>query len=571
MILDSMLSSLRPPPRAPIWQWAEASIVFGTRQPTARPGPYSVALTPYARAIYDALQDEEIREVVVKKAAQMGATMIGLIWFLYNAANDPAPMLAILSTDDVSDATAERKMVPMIEDSPTVRAEVAPVKYPLKKDAQIFRKCTIDWSGAGSASKLASRSARFLLIDEMNKWPINLADEGNPIDLAKERSKTYWNRKTLEMSTPTTAGGYISRRFDEGDCRILHVACPHCHTMQPLKWERVRFDADLHPDEAGAGAFYECERGCRIEQAEKPAMLAACEWKSTKRASRAGVVSFHLSSLHSPFMSWGQLVTKFLTVKDDPKSLQGFVNNDLGEDWVEKVEQTDDAQIIDRCMPYDYGTDPALCPDVAELVKGLETCIVIACDVQKDYHWMSVRRWWRGGISALIKFEQGYTWSQIEDEIALWKNDPVWIAIDEGYRTEEVHAVCLANGYIPVKGASGKMPQDIVTTVFDPFEGTVRAGSTTKMQRIIIDTDAAKRRLTARQKGQGWGRWMLPRDASEMYRMQVTAERRNEATGEWEMRPGRRHNHAMDCEVYQDAIAFVAKLNVYEPPAKPAN
>jgi phage terminase large subunit GpA-like protein len=50
-------------------------------------------------------------------------------------------------------------------------------------------------------------------------------------------------------------------------------------------------------------------------------------------------------------------------------------------------------------------------------------------------------------------------------------------------------------------------------------------------------------------------------DAPAEYRTQVTAEQYNEGKGEWETRPGRRHNHATDCECIADVVARIAGVN----------
>jgi phage terminase large subunit GpA-like protein len=256
-------------------------------------------------------------------------------------------------------------------------------------------------------------------------------------------------------------------------------------------------------------------------------------------------------------------VAKFLAVKDDPRKLQDFVNSDLGEDWEEKLIQVSDGQIDSRQLDYSIGKDPANispCPIPADVAKR-QGGIVVGVDVQKDHLWAVVRRYWFGGHSALIDFRKVWSFEEL-NTLADSFSGEVWVGVDSGYRSEEVYEACLAHGYVPTKGASGRMGMPFTRTTINPYEGTRRQEEGQSVDLIIYDPDTAKRTLSARQAGEGWGRWWIPANAPPEYRAQVTAERYNETSAEWEIRPGRRHNHATDCECIADTVAKLAGWNV---------
>jgi phage terminase large subunit GpA-like protein len=56
--------------------------------------------------------------------------------------------------------------------------------------------------GANSATGLASRPIRVVLFDEIDKYPPSAGDKGDPIALASNRTKTFWNRKIVKVTTP---------------------------------------------------------------------------------------------------------------------------------------------------------------------------------------------------------------------------------------------------------------------------------------------------------------------------------------------------------------------------------
>ena len=60
--------------------------------------------------------------------------------------------------------------------------------------------------GANSPSSLASRPIKVLLADEIDRYPKSAGTEGDPLDLAKKRQTTFWDYKTVMVSTPTIKG-----------------------------------------------------------------------------------------------------------------------------------------------------------------------------------------------------------------------------------------------------------------------------------------------------------------------------------------------------------------------------
>ena len=61
--------------------------------------------------------------------------------------------------------------------------------------------------------------------------------EGDPVNLAIQRTATFANRKIFMISTPTIK--YFSRiesAFDEGDKRYFFVPCPKNLYQNPWTW-----------------------------------------------------------------------------------------------------------------------------------------------------------------------------------------------------------------------------------------------------------------------------------------------------------------------------------------------
>ena len=114
--------------------------------------------------------------------------------------------------------------------------------------------------GANSPSSLASRPIKVLLADEIDRYPKSAGTEGDPLDLAKKRQTTFWDYKTVMVSTPTIKGdSRIEDAYLLSTQEEWNVPCPECGAYQPFLWENVKFDKD----DLDKGIGYVCrECGC---------------------------------------------------------------------------------------------------------------------------------------------------------------------------------------------------------------------------------------------------------------------------------------------------------------------
>jgi hypothetical protein len=116
-------------------------------------------------------------------------------------------------------------------------------------------------AAAGSPGNLAALPIRYLLCDEIDKYPASSGSEGDPISLAFKRTATFWNRKVVLCCSPTIDGeSRIAKAFGTSDQREFTVPCHACGSFQVLKWAQVKWDNGLATKEArAASAYYECE------------------------------------------------------------------------------------------------------------------------------------------------------------------------------------------------------------------------------------------------------------------------------------------------------------------------
>src|SRR5581483_4546251 len=210
----------------------------------------------------------------------------------YHVHQEPAPMLLIEPTIEMAGAVSKDRIAPMLRDAAALRGRVS---APRARDAsnttlhKSFAGGSLTLAGANSPASLASRPIRVLLGDELDRWPASVGTEGDPLTLAVKRTTTFRRRKIVLVSSPTVKGASrIEDWWAISDQRRFHTPCPRCGERFVLAWEHVRW-MERDP----STAYLECPH-ChgRIEDAERPAMMAAGAWRAS--APFAGIAGFHI-------------------------------------------------------------------------------------------------------------------------------------------------------------------------------------------------------------------------------------------------------------------------------------
>lgn len=567
-----------PPPDLTVSQWADAYRMLSSKG-AAEPGPYRSERTPYLREPMDLLSERSgVEQVVLMFGAQVGKSESGNNWLGYIIDICPGPVMAVQPTTDTAKRYSRQRITPMIEETPRLRARV---KENRSRDdanttlAKDFPAGTLVIAGANSAAGLRSMPVRFLFLDEIDAYPLDVDGEGDPVSLAERRTATFARRKILKTSTPTVKGfSRIEQAYEAGDRCRYHVPCPSCGVQQPLRWGNLKWSRDDVGAPIPGSVRYACEAcGVLIGEHEKPYMLAHGRWVGDRE--RGQVASFHLSALYSPlgWYGWETAVAEFYEANEAAKAgdvsrLKVWTNTVLAESWEDAGDRVSEHELAKRAedLPRRQAPSWAL-------------MLTAGCDVQADRVEVYVWAWGRGERSCIIEREIVYgspsddnTWQRVDEFLgatfqhasgAALKIDAA--AIDSGgHHTQEVYNFCRARAHrrvIAVKGQSqaGKAvigkPSDIDVS----YRGM-------KLRRGVklwpVGSDTAKAviygRLRLTEPGPGYvhlGRWM-PAEVFE----QLTAERlvtkyhKGRPRLEW-MKPGGRRNEALDCAVYALAAA----------------
>jgi phage terminase large subunit GpA-like protein len=408
------------PPALSVTQWADKYRRL-SEESSAEPGKYRSARTPYVKGIMDALNDPSVREVWWMKSAQVGATEILNNMVGYFIHWDASTIIVMHPTVDMGHAWSKDRLSPMIRDTPVLAAKV---RIGNTKDGSStllhkqFAGGALSIVGANSAASLASRPIRIVLCDEVDRYPASAGDEGDPVNLVKVRSTTFWNRKFFAASTPTIKDvSRIEKGFLSGDQRRFLVPCVHCGHKQALRWEQLDFrgeGTELEP-------VYRCEEcGGLHKEHHKAAMLNKGEWEAQSEFN--GVASFHINALYSPWKSWGSVVLDFLNAKrGGPEMIKTWKNTMLGETYEESGEVVSSEALAARA---EVGSNPD-----AHIAPDEVLFATWGADVQGDRVEIHLIGWGDGEKAFCLDYvicngspDNPLTWQRVDDFLdAKWK------------------------------------------------------------------------------------------------------------------------------------------------------
>lgn len=361
--------AVRPRGRLTVSQWADNHRILSSKG-SGEVGRWRTARNPMLREIMDCLSlHSPVREVWVMKSSQVGVTESSVNWLGYTMEYAPGPAMVLMPTLEARDTWKVQKLNPLLTDTPSIRDLLGGLR---SRDAA-HSKELIDFpggilflAGGNSPNSYAQKSVRILMMDDLDRFPSQIGDEGDPVELARSRVKAFMRHKLLFASTPTIKGAsLIERGFEDGDMRRYHVECPHCQERQVLRWAQIRANV------THSAAHYICENGCIIEEHYKPAMLDGGVWIPEHPERR--VRSYHISALYAPIglgPSWLDLVVQFKRVHKDPQSLKTFINSNLGESWEDQTDKLKPHDLAKRAGDHERGVIP---PGCLALTAGIDT------------------------------------------------------------------------------------------------------------------------------------------------------------------------------------------------------
>jgi phage terminase large subunit GpA-like protein len=565
-MLSKAQQRLNPPPTLTISQWADAERVLSP-EASSEPGRWNTDRAEYLRGPLDAAGDPAIPVVVVMKASQCGGTEIINNVVGYHIHQDPAIMLVIQPTLDAAETWSKDRLAPMLRDVTALRDRV---HDPRSRDSdntlrqKIYPGGRLTIVGANAPTGLAMRPIRIVLADEVDRYGLSAGTEGDPLSLADKRQQTFWNRKTVLISTPLDEQtSRILVEWRRSDMRRYHVPCKDCGFEQHLKWASVRWDKSESGEHQPGTAHYVCENcGSIWNDADRWDAIKRGRWIAERTFH--GVAGFHIPGMLSSWKTLTEIVAEFLEVRKDPERLKPWTNTVLGDPWEETVDKIEGSSLTHRGENY----GPLSLPDEIRIITA-------GVDVQHNRLEVQTIGWGPGEESWVIEYEIFHGDTAQADVWDLLDKFLMRTGIDDSpkpYQTElgrelRIRAACIDCGdqqinaglvfckrrqkrrIYAIRGRAGAYP-------IWPKRSSLTKGND---QIFLIGVDTAKEaiygRLKIEREGRGYVHFPLDDAINDEYFEQLTSEqivtRRKEGVAHrvWVPIKGRR-NEALDTFVY---------------------
>jgi phage terminase large subunit GpA-like protein len=484
-LVGPFLRALKPEPRLTVNEWADQYRVLPSSN--SEPGRFRSSRTPYMEFISFLLSSKSKAQVIIlMKAAQVAATELGNNWAGHTIHVDPANFLYIMPTDSMAKSVSKTRIKKMIELCPELSKRV---KSNRERDSgntileKEFEGGMLKFVGANAPAGLSSFNAKKVYADEVDRYPQDVANEGDVISLAFARTTTFGDsRKILITSTPTVEEtSIINREFQKTSQYHYHLPCPICGAYQKMIAEQLRWEPGKYHD-----VQYQCGHCAQLfPEHHKTEMLSKGQWISDYPDKEDGIrYGLHLGGLLSPlgWFSWTMWAREYDDCQNDPTKMKTFVNTRHGLCYSAGGEVPDWEALYNKRQDYKINQP-----------NDKVIFITAGADIQKDRIEVEIVGWGKGKQSWSLDYRVllGNTDSAsnpVWDELDKVVNE-TWtridgatlpmrlMAVDSGNNTTVVYEFCArypASKVIAVKGG----PPTMATVVSTPRTvSNAKAGS----------------------------------------------------------------------------------------------
>ncbi len=579
-------------------EWCRANLRFN--EPGNR-GPFSTAGREYIIEPLDDWADMNVTDCVEVFGSQSGKTgmlMGGVAWSIVN---DPCGLLWVMPSLGLAQSFSKTRWQSMLRSSPGTQ-DLIPSgarRHDFTNLEQHLGASVLNFVGSNSAANLASRPARKVVLDEVDKFDTGGREEADAVNLAEQRTKGQAYPQRRKTSTPTLVSGLIWQEFLKGDQRRYFVPCPLCGQHHPssrqivfawsaaftilpktgceayIKWDDAarREDKEWDYQRVMQSARLVCPHcGGDILDGHKTKLIKAGEWKPTAKAE-LGFRSRHLSSLYacSPQTTFGKLAVKFLKEKRSLTGLQGFINGDLAEPYESQELSVERIEIIS--------------PPDAPKPEGAVDLLTFDYQLLSPHFWY-VAASWSPGLSRVIDFGNCDTWEECADVQEALKITDNHVGVDSGKFAEEVYEVCLRHGklasppgripvfvgWTPMKGFGDRQRwTDKATGLQMPFFLSSAPLPHRRFRLPLLEFSGGmiKDMLWRMRRGKTKHRLEFSKQAAtdEFFRhldgevrRQVLSKETRRLEWQWRPRSANWPNHGLDCMCEQVAMALFHKV-----------
>ena len=542
-------------------EWCEQNINFSyCKSPPV--DKLDINLTPYIREPLDNFTFQGALQMTLCFPPQSGKSLVWMGGILYVQANDPGPGIIVYSNDEMASDMSTDRVIPLLRSVPQFEQELKS-PFAIRKDCYQLSESNTWFTGAGSAASLASRSARYVIADETDKW-LPIPNEADPLDLLRHRTKTYSKNKLfVVVCTPTGKNGVVWVEYLKGSMAEWYWHCLKCGHGQRPNTQYFKFDRDEAGEVIEDSPRFVCgECGHKHKEADRRATNLKGHWQHKYKSRMNHHRRYHITALASPFETWMNIARKIVeasAAKGDPQKQRDVDNSILAIPFSPR-RNVEKGLLATLNM---HKTDYTLV-DIEGRMRGM----FMAVDTQdRGYYWLI-----RAVMDNTDKFLIDYGF--VEDDEALeieWNKErygrlPLLGIKDQGgHRTKDVTQWVKAHKYWWKYKGENRISSRWKMSPNDPL--LISAQSKVFQAELLYYIYTAIERDVD-------GYWFLPSDLDGRYEKQIVTmspDIHKQGGNEYEEWVSHgKDDHYFDCEkmwlvIYDYALKMMQEKDWYQP------
>ena len=547
---------------------------------------------PHMRGIMDASFFPSVRYIGNCKSPQGGSsagaeTVIGYI-------SDRCPGAALITYPD-RDTAAKRStdyLQPMFKLSPRLRKLLTGTSDDLASLRIKLQTMLIYMGWAGSLTSLGNVSCKYLVGDEVDKWPKQAnKKEANTLKLFFERFRAFkYGAKCWLISTPSDPEGPIWQ-FLVNDAQVVFdygVPCPECGQVHIVDFKYIKFGDERDPKKVEeqdlARYVFPC---CGVEADDRLRIKALQQGRWFERLGderrkkgeygrelfvylreeHPRKICFHSPGWISPLVGNSEIAAAFLRGLADPAEMHYFDNQIAAKAHVPYRQNRKTKAILALNDDRPEGLVPGG-GQVCALIAGVDTQKHNFVYTIRAFGWGMTQESWlvrHGEVDTFAGLEEVLFEKQYQDVGGLYY--PVHLAVIDtgGDKTSDVYDWCRMHPgrVLAYKGAVGRRNRPWSKTIIDHYPGT-KVPIPGGLELYLCDTHYFKDQLAGklRIKPDAPGAYHLHGETTEEFAQHMCAEFRDEKLL-WRC-PKNKPNHYWDCSVMELVGADVMKIKLLE-------
>ncbi len=296
----------------------------------------------------------------------------------------PRPMKIIHMTEVSADGFSEKKLSPMINGSPDLKAKLGTGRRDDTLKNKRFTNGALVTMGWPTVAHLSGDDWPFIAGCDYDRMPMDIGDEGSPFGMMRKRVQTFGSQgmamlecspgfpildETWQPSTPHEAPPCLGglSEYNTGTRARYYWTCTHSDCEQSFEPDFLDliYPKDASPEDARAEVYMRCPCcGGRLEPSQRYELNLDGHWlhegvngdvvRIDEEVKNTDTVSYWLKGPCATFQQWDELVYRYLVATDELKrlgdetKLKTTVTIDQGKPYLPGGLSAEDELTVDK-------------------------------------------------------------------------------------------------------------------------------------------------------------------------------------------------------------------------------